>query len=1053
MKLQRSLRKDFNAVTPVLAASMVLLIVSSTVGTIVMVGVPYVESLEDERNRQFIEQQWDSIAESIGDLIGSNTGEGETFNINPNKEGTISISEAATDKTIISYAFDNDYNFTVANADNNQIQINMIGSGSFDTANIYWFNFNENCFLEGTKVVMADGSYKNIEDIVVGDLVLAYDESTGVLANCKVDHTFYHTPEEMTEYYLVINDNLKVTPNHRFYSDGKWIYAGDLQIGSYLLTKELEDYVISSVEKVYEKVPTYDLEIEHYHTFFVSVDNDADVLVHNVEFRVQFITSNPFCSIVFNGENKNNGDFGDYLPGWYDAYVVFGQNYIFSEWTASPTINFGSGSEYSPVASVEVTGAGSIQANFIQNLVGAFPIDLIVDPIEVGPVIMIGATGPYGNVQLSRNTGTYTCSVVNVPPGYSFERWYTTGNVYVTDSYYASTTLILNGAGSLRASFIVDDNEAPVAVPDVYSVAAGGTLSVSTPGVLTNDYDPDEDPLTAVLVSGPSSALNFQFYADGSFDYTHDSGGSGGSGGGSDSFTYKANDGKTDSQTVTVTININPSGSPIAYDDYYTTYGDTALIVSSPGVLANDVDDDPLIAVQIGGAPNNGTLEILNANGGFTYIPDNGFIGIDSFAYIAIDTENNPSDPTLVYITVNNPPATPTISGPDPPKLEADYSYSFTASTSDPDGHNVYYWFDWGDGNNSGWLGPYVSGNTCNRNHAWSNDGSYNVKVKAKDTYGTGTIWSNILTVTVGPVLAVSTTQLNFESSVNNGNIVKSFNVLNDGVGLIQNVYITEQNGELITLISPERVNVSTSGVQIYVTINTDEFESGRYTSYILIDAGAYGQKTVSIKLAIFEPHSGSTSSSEGVQITSNTITTPGLPFAGTVAIDLLDATGNHVGSIWIFESNSIKYEASSGARITKLIIEHGGIIDASSNREYVHAGPRIMNNEQMLSFSIIQTVMASNSYLSSTSALGKLKTDLLGSATDRYDLKKSSAYGVRIQFYGNHTSAWSEFFSNHGFKQEDSTDNSVTLLYKDANNDGTQLILWHSYVEVSLLP
>ena len=39
----------------------------------------------------------------------------------------------------------------------------------------------ENCFLAGTKVVMADESYKNIGDIEVGDMVKSYDVATGEL--------------------------------------------------------------------------------------------------------------------------------------------------------------------------------------------------------------------------------------------------------------------------------------------------------------------------------------------------------------------------------------------------------------------------------------------------------------------------------------------------------------------------------------------------------------------------------------------------------------------------------------------------------------------------------------------------------------------------------------------------------------------------------------------------------------------------------------------------------------------------------------------------------
>ena len=76
-----------------------------------------------------------------------------------------------------------------------------------------------------------------------------------------------------------------------------------------------------------------------------------------------------------------------------------------------------------------------------------------------------------------------------------------------------------------------------------------------------------------------------------------------------------------------------------------------------------------------------------------------------------------------------NQPAKPT--GPTNGKTGTPYTYN--ASTIDPDGDNVYYWFDWGDGTNSGWVGPYASGATGNATHTWTTKGTYNIIVKAKD--------------------------------------------------------------------------------------------------------------------------------------------------------------------------------------------------------------------------------------------------------------------------------------------------------------------------------
>ena len=159
-------------------------------------------------------------------------------------------------------------------------------------------------------------------------------------------------------------------------------------------------------------------------------------------------------------------------------------------------------------------------------------------------------------------------------------------------------------------------NQAPVAAGDAYSTAEDTVLTVAAPGVLGNDSDPDGDPLTAVLVSGPSHG-SLTLNANGSFTYTPAADFAG-----SDSFTYRASDGTADSNVATVTITVTAvNDAPVAADDAYSTAEDTALTVRRAGVLGNDSDPDgdPLTAVLVSG-PSHGTLT-LNADGSFTYTP------------------------------------------------------------------------------------------------------------------------------------------------------------------------------------------------------------------------------------------------------------------------------------------------------------------------------------------------------------------------------------------------------------------------------------------------
>jgi len=74
--------------------------------------------------------------------------------------------------------------------------------------------------------------------------------------------------------------------------------------------------------------------------------------------------------------------------------------------------------------------------------------------------------------------------------------------------------------------------------------------------------------------------------------------------------------------------------------------------------------------------------------------------------------------------------------------------YTFSTSTTDPEGDDIYYLFDWGDGNDSGWLGPYASGATVNASHIWTVEGDYWISVKAHDGRRESN-WSEFHTISI----------------------------------------------------------------------------------------------------------------------------------------------------------------------------------------------------------------------------------------------------------------------------------------------------------------
>ena len=160
------------------------------------------------------------------------------------------------------------------------------------------------------------------------------------------------------------------------------------------------------------------------------------------------------------------------------------------------------------------------------------------------------------------------------------------------------------------------------------------------------------------------------------------------------------------------------------------------------------------------------TLEILNheivilgwkddlsiSNGGYWICKNswgtdwgyNGFYNIEYGAlftgfiidWVDYDPENFdwPTDP--------HPPNSPMINGPSNGKARTKYEH--TVNAIDQDNDYIYYSIDWDDGNIEEWIGPYNSGENVTLSHTWRRQGSYNIKVKATDTWGSQSDWTTI---------------------------------------------------------------------------------------------------------------------------------------------------------------------------------------------------------------------------------------------------------------------------------------------------------------------
>ncbi|MDX1802433.1 MAG: Ig-like domain-containing protein [Alcanivorax sp.] len=143
---------------------------------------------------------------------------------------------------------------------------------------------------------------------------------------------------------------------------------------------------------------------------------------------------------------------------------------------------------------------------------------------------------------------------------------------------------------------VVNVNDPPVAQDDSYSLNEGGILTVSAAqGVLANDSDPDNDTLTATLVSGPAYASSFKLNGDGSFSYQHD-----GSEHYSDQFRYQVSDGQGGVVDAVVNLAVAPVNDPPAF---VSTPPTTLAAGSTLNYAVSVQDPDSTATLTLASAP------------------------------------------------------------------------------------------------------------------------------------------------------------------------------------------------------------------------------------------------------------------------------------------------------------------------------------------------------------------------------------------------------------------------------------------------------------------
>ena len=249
---------------------------------------------------------------------------------------------------------------------------------------------------------------------------------------------------------------------------------------------------------------------------------------------------------------------------------------------------------------------------------------------------------------------------------------------------YASLEPIILGVGSETPIILV--NNPPIANNDVYSVEEDSVLSISAPGVLSNDADFDGDTLSSLVVSGPTHGI-LTLNSNGGFNYSPTPNYNG-----ADSFTYKSNDGDSDSNIATASITVAPvNDAPVINVNQPTTIVDEGSLAYNSGTWS-DIDGDiatltASIGTVITGDSGEWTWSLATSDGPAQ----------SQSVTITADDANEGVSTTTFFLIINNVAPTAKITDPSAGSVYAVGSVTFTGTYLDPgisDTHIAQWTFD-----------------------------------------------------------------------------------------------------------------------------------------------------------------------------------------------------------------------------------------------------------------------------------------------------------------------------------------------------------------------
>ncbi|MGI4992976.1 tandem-95 repeat protein [Halobacteriovorax sp. GFR7] len=612
------------------------------------------------------------------------------------------------------------------------------------------------------------------------------------------------------------------------------------------------------------------------------------------------------------------------------------------------------------------------------------------------------------DVDLPAQTLSY--KVISAPSNGTLSNCITTGS-YGTDisctytpnaNFYGSDSLTYTATDSVgvavtnaTVSLTVNSvNDAPTLAGD-WSFSTNEDTAHSFN--LTPATDIENDTLSYIVVSNPTNGnLSCTGGTSTACTYTPNLNFEG-----SDSFTYKANDGALDSNTVTVSITVNAinDAPEMVADQNEVTNEDTPLSITLNG--ATDVDvPAQTISYKVVSLPTNGTLSNCITTGSYgtditcTYTPNANFNGTDSFTYLANDGLLDSAAISTVNITINAVNDAPTLAATQTVSTNEDTPLNFSLNAgADIDGDTLYYvkLTDPATGTLS------CSGGTS-RSCTYTPVANYNGTTSFTYRVNDGVADSSVATVTIivnsindAPVMAANQSYLTDDNTALAITLSNASDI--DGDALTYKIVTAPSNGTLSSCIT-----TGSYGTDLTCTYTSNVNFHGTETFTFIANDGtvdAASVETVTITVTDKTPSAPPTIALTSATYTTSTANTMTISSCNDIAsIIINEGTQPAAGDAWVACSTGASATTYTLASTTQGLHTlkawskdpHGNISTTSSNISVYY-----------------DTINPSLSLTTPTIQKGGNNINLAWSATDA---STSSAQNFQVDFYNG--SSWS---------------------------------------------